>query len=58
MGGNLGDIVSSPVNTSFRYTYPAFHEPEIPKDGEDMTADSKYLDRKRQWETLLDEIKV
>ena len=32
------------------------YEPEFPKDDEDLTADSEHLDRKKRWETLLDEI--
>ncbi|MCL2320322.1 MAG: hypothetical protein FWC45_09570 [Treponema sp.] len=30
------------------------YEPEFPKDDEDMIADSKYLDRKKRWETLVE----
>ena len=32
------------------------YEPEFPKDNEDVITDSKYLDRKKHWEMLLDEI--
>ena len=30
------------------------YEPEFPKDNEDVIADSKYIDRKKRWETLVE----